>query len=218
MAPPAAILDMDGTLVDNNYQHALAWHLALRRAGFLVPVWRAHRAVGIGSDKIVAELAGADAEATRGDEVREHESEIFGSMKDDIVAIDGATELVGELKDRGHQVVLASSGDEEDVERFIDLLEIADVVDGWTTSDDVDESKPAPDLLHAALEKLDDDDAVMIGDTTWDVKAAERAGLRTICVLSGGFAAAELQEAGAAAIYESVDELRRALGEEPLLQ
>lgn len=211
MSAPAAILDVDGTLVDNNYQHALAWHLALRRAGFVVPVWRAHRAVGIGSDKIVAELAGEQAEAERGDEVRDYESEIFGSMIEEVVAIEGATEFVRELKDRGNAVVLASSGDAKDIERFIDLLEIGDTVDGWTTSDDVDASKPEPDLIEVALEKAGTREAVMVGDTPWDVEAARRAGLETICVLSGGFSEAELRDAGAAAIHKSVDELRRKL-------
>lgn len=213
------ILDVDGTLVDNNYQHALAWQIALRRSGIVVPMWRIHRAVGIGGDKIVAELAGDDAEAGHGDEVREHEAEAFESMKDDIVAIAGATEFVRELKERGHTVVLASSGSADDIEGFVDLLEIGEVVDGWTTSDDVESSKPDPDLLHVALEKAGSPTvAVMVGDTPWDVMAAERAGLPAICVLSGGFAETELRVAGAAGVYESVDELRRNLAGEPLLQ
>ena len=215
---PAAILDVDGTLVDNNYQHALAWHLALRRAGYRVPLWRAHRAIGIGSEKIVAELAGEEAESRSGDEVRDHESEIFDSMIDDVAALEGAGEFVRELAGREHAVVLASSGDAADIERFIDLLGIEDVLDGWTTSDDVDASKPDPDLLHVALEKAGGAPAVMIGDTPWDVRAAERAGLLAICVLSGGFSEAELREAGAAEVYRSVDELRRNLDREPLLQ
>ncbi len=211
MGAPAAILDVDGTLVDNNYQHALAWHFALRRAGYVVPVRLAHRAVGIGSDKIVAELAGEGAEEKHGDEIRGHESEIFDSMIDDVVAVEGATEFVRELKERGNAVVLASSGDAKDIERFIDLLEIGEVVDGWTTSDDVDASKPDPDLVEVALEKVGGGSAVMVGDTPWDVEAARRAGLETICVLSGGFSEAELREAGAEAIHSSVDELRRRL-------
>lgn len=210
------ILDVDGTLVDNNYQHALAWHLALRRVDVVVPLWRVHRAVGVGSDKIVAQLAGDDVEAERGDEVRESESEIFGSMKDEVAAIEGATEFVCELRDRGLVVVLASSGDAEDVEGFIDLLEIRDVVDDWTTADDVDASKPDPDLVEAAIEKAGGGPAIMVGDTDWDVAAAKRAGIGTIAVLSGGFPDAVLRDAGAIAVYESVDELRRKLDDSPL--
>lgn len=207
MASRAVILDVDGTLVDNNYQHALAWHGALRRAGILVPLWKVHRAVGVGSDKIVTHLAGDDAEERHGDEIREHESEIFGAMKGDVEAVEGATEFVAGLKDHGFAVVLASSGSADDVEGFIEMLELGDLVDDWTTSDDVDQSKPAPDLVEVALEKAGGDSAVMIGDTDWDVMAARRAGLDTICVLSGGFPEAVLREAGAIAVYESVAEV-----------
>jgi len=216
MTPPAAILDVDGTLVDNNYQHAIAWHRALRQVDILIPVWKVHRAVGIGGDKIVAELAGEDAEASHGDEAREHESEIFDSMIDEVEGVEGATELVHELKDRGAKVVLASSGSADDIERFIDQLELKDVVDAWTTSDDVDASKPEPDLVHVALDKIGGGPAVMVGDTNWDVAAAQAAGLETIGVLSGGFPEAVLREAGAVAVYESVDELRRELDSSPL--
>lgn len=216
MSPPAAILDVDGTLVDNNYQHALAWHLALRRENIVIPVWRIHRAVGIGGDKVVAELAGEEAEAEHGDTVRKHESEIFESMIDEVAAVEGATEFVRELKERGHTVIVASSGSAKDIERFIDLLEIGDVLDGWTTSDDVDASKPEPDLVEVALEKAGGGPAVMVGDTPWDVKAAERAGIGTIAMLSGGFPEADLRDAGAKAIYESVNELRREIDSSPL--
>jgi HAD superfamily hydrolase (TIGR01549 family) len=216
MAKPAALLDVDGTLVDNNYQHALAWHLAIRRAGILVPVWKAHRAIGIGSDKIIAELAGEDAEAEHGDAIRDHESEIFGEMKDDAIGVEGATEFVAALKERGHQVILASSGDAADIEKFVELLEIGDHIDAMITSDDVDASKPEPDLIEAALERVEGDEAVMVGDTVWDVAAAKRAGIEAICVLSGGFAESELREAGAVAVYESVAELRESLDDSPL--
>ncbi len=211
MTPPAAILDVDGTLVDNNYQHALAWHHALRRLDILVPLWKVHRAVGIGGDKIVVELAGEEAEAEHGDEARDHESEIFDSMIEDVIGVEGATEFVRALKERGNAVFAASSGSAEDIERFIELLELGDLLDGVVTSDDVDASKPEPDLIHAALEKAGGGPAVMVGDTNWDVAAAERAGLETICVLTGGFPESVLREAGAAAVYESVDELRREL-------
>ena len=216
MAKPAALLDVDGTLVDNNYQHALAWHLAIRRAGILVPVWKAHRAIGIGSDKIISELAGDEVEAEHGDAIRDHESEIFDGMKDDAIGVEGATEFVAALKERGHQVILASSGDAGDIEKFVELLEIGDHIDAMITSDDVDASKPEPDLIQAALERIDGDEAVMVGDTVWDVSAAKRAGIETICVLSGGFAESELREAGAAAVYESVAELRESLDDSPL--
>lgn len=218
MSRPAVILDVDGTLIDNNYQHALAWHLALRRVDLHVPVWQAHRAIGIGSEKIVAELAGDDAEARCGDEARDHQSEIFDMMIDEVEPLPGAEEFVRSLSDRGHSIVLASSGDAADIERFIELLDVEDALSGWTTSDDVDASKPKPDLVEVALEKAGGGDAVMIGDTPWDVRAAARAGLKTICVLTGGFSEAELREAEAAEIYDSVDELRNTFERSDLLQ
>ena len=216
MSIPAAILDVDGTLVDNNYQHALAWHLALRRAGLLVPVWRVHRAVGVGSDRIVEHLVGVDAERDCGDEVREHEKEIFDSMKEGIEAVEGATEFVRALKEDGRTTVLASSGDESDIEDFLDLLELRDPVDGWVTSADVDSTKPDPDLIEAALELAGGGPAVMVGDTNWDVEAAARAGIGTVGVLTGGFPEQVLRDAGALAVYDSVDHLRRELADSPL--
>lgn len=216
MPGPTAILDVDGTLVDNNYQHALAWHLALRRVDVLVPLWKIHRAVGIGGDKIVAHLAGDEVEESRGDEARNHESELFDEMKDGIEGLEGATEFIRELKERDRTVVLASSGNADDIEEFIDQLGLRDLIDDWTTSDDVDASKPEPDLVEVALEKAGGGPAVMVGDTNWDVAAAERAGIETIGVLTGGFPESVLREAGAVAVYESVDELRRKLDDSPL--
>ena len=216
MPAPAAILDVDGTLVDNNYQHALAWHQALRRCEIVVPLWRVHRAVGIGGDKIVAHLAGEEAERNIGDEARDHESEIFGAMREEVLPFEGATRFIEELKEDGRKVVIASSGNADDIEHFIDLLGVRDVIDDWTTSDDVDASKPEPDLMHVALEKLGGGPAVMVGDTNWDVEAAAGAGLETIAVLSGGFPEAVLRDAGAVAVYDSVDGLRRELGSSPL--
>ena len=217
MPASAAILDVDGTLVDDNYQHALAWHEALRRCEIVIPLWRIHRAVGIGGDKIVAHLAGEEREREIGDAARDHEKEIFGAMRDDVVAFEGATEFIEELKERATTVVIASSGNADDIEFFIDLLGVRDVVDDWTTSDDVDASKPEPDLIEVALEKAGGGAAVMVGDTNWDVEAAARAGLETISVRSGGFPEAVLRDAGAAAVYDDVDELRRKL-DDSLLQ
>jgi HAD superfamily hydrolase (TIGR01509 family) len=124
--------------------------------------------------------------------------------------------LIEDLKAEGRQVVLASSAKAREVDHYLDLLDARELVDGWTTSADVEQTKPEPDLVHAALDRLDGEEAVMIGDTPWDVQAAEKAGIPTIAVLTGGFSEQELRDAGAAAVFSSLVELRRELASTPL--
>ena len=213
---PAAVLDVDGTLVDTNYQHALCWYRAFRRHGIVLPVWRLHRHVGMGGDKFVAALAGDEIEDRLGDELREAWERLFDELIDEVAALEGAHELMRELKQRDHSVVLASSSVEKHLEHFLDLLDAREVADSWTTKDDVEASKPDPDLVEAALAKAGTREAVMIGDTPWDVEAARRAGIETIAVITGGFAEQELRDAGAVAVFESIEELRERLDETPL--
>ena len=132
--------------------------------------------------------------------------------------MEGARELIVSLKERGHVVVLASSAKQGEVEAYLDLLDARDLADAWTTSADVESTKPAPDLVHAAVDRVDSDpgDAVMVGDTPWDVKAAAGAGVPTLAVMTGGFSDAELHEAGAADVFESVAELTARLDDSPL--
>jgi HAD superfamily hydrolase (TIGR01549 family) len=214
--PPAAILDVDGTLVDTNYHHALAWHRAFREHGIVIPVWRLHRHVGMGGDKFVAAVGGDEVEERLGDELRERWEARFDEMLPEVEPLEGARDLIVELKRRGGAVVLASSAVEKHVEEFLDKLDARELADAWTTKDDVEASKPDPDLVRAALDKAGTEDAVMVGDTRWDVEAARRCGLETIAVLTGGYSEQELREAGAVAVFESVDELRRRLSETPL--
>ncbi|HEX5714274.1 MAG TPA: HAD family hydrolase [Solirubrobacterales bacterium] len=204
-----AILDVDGTLVDTNYHHALAWHRALRAHGHHVQMWRAHRHIGMGGDKIVAALTSEEIEREQGDEIRAAEGKAYGELIGEVEPMQGARELIAELREDGATVVLASSAKEEEVDHYLDLLEARDLVTGWTTSADVEQTKPAADLIHAALEKADGRPALMVGDSTWDVKAASAAEVPTLAVLTGGFSAAELRDAGAADVVESIDELRR---------
>jgi HAD superfamily hydrolase (TIGR01549 family) len=206
--PKAVILDIDGTLVDTNYQHSLAWFRAFRQHDVILPVWRIHRAIGMGGDQLVAALAGDEVEQEKGDDIRDAEKPLYMSMIEEVEVFEGARELIPDLKESGHSVILASSAKEDEVEHYLDLLEARDVVDGWTTSADVEETKPEPDLVEAALEKAGTRDAVMVGDTVWDVEAAKRAGIETIGVLTGGNSKAELLEAGAVEVYESIEELR----------
>ncbi|MDX6643285.1 MAG: hypothetical protein QOD76_1247, partial [Solirubrobacteraceae bacterium] len=135
---------------------------------------------------------------------------------DEVLPFDGARELVEELVRRGHAVVLASSAKSEECEHYIDLMDVGGLITGFTTSDDVERTKPEPDLVHAALEKAGGGPAVMVGDSTYDCEAAQRAGLETIGLLSGGFSAAELRDAGASTVFASLDDLREGLDETPL--
>jgi HAD superfamily hydrolase (TIGR01549 family) len=211
--PATVILDVDGTLVDTNYHHALAWYRAFRRHGIKLPLWRLHRHVGMGGDKYVAALAGEEVEVRIGDELRADWQRLFDELLPEVEPVEGARELIAELKERGHEIVLASSAVEKHLQAFLEKLQARELVDSWTTSDDVEASKPEPDLVRAALAKARGDDAVMVGDTPWDVEAAGRAGVETLCVITGGFSEQELREAGATDVFESVDELRRRLGE-----
>jgi HAD superfamily hydrolase (TIGR01549 family) len=213
---PAAIRDVDGTLVDTNYHHAIAWYRAFRRHGVAPAIWRIHRHIGMGGDQLVDAVAGYGVERERGDEIRAAEGELYMELIDEVRPIDGARELIGELKRRGDPVVLASSAKQDEVDHYLDLLEARELADGWTTSADVEATKPEPDLVRAALDAAGTDDAVMVGDTTWDVEAAARAGLETLAVLTGGYSAGELRDAGAVAVFDSVFELRSSLDGTPL--
>jgi HAD superfamily hydrolase (TIGR01509 family) len=214
-----AVLDVDGTLVDSNYQHALAWYRAFRSLGEIYPVWRIHRLIGMGGDKLVAALGGDEVDQRIGDEVRERWVREADPLMAEVAPLPGARELILALEDRGHRVVLASSGKPHHVEHSLDLLDVRDVVDGWTTSQDVEATKPAPDLLHVALQKIgepEDAPSVVVGDSVYDVEAAKKAGMPAICVRSGGFGDDELRAAGARAIYDTPADLRAALDDTDL--
>jgi HAD superfamily hydrolase (TIGR01509 family) len=208
--PTTVVLDIDGTLVDTNYQHAIAWHRALRDHGYVVQLWEIHRHIGMGGDQIVAALVGEQAERSDGDSIRKAEGGAYGELIGEVQAMHGATELLQELSEDGAKAVLASSAKAEEVEHYVDLLKARGLVEGWTTAADVERTKPHPDLVHAALEKVGPEGpAVMVGDSTWDVKAADAAGIPTLAVLTGGFSEAELREVGAAEVCESIGELRK---------
>ena len=208
-AAMTAILDIDGTLVDTNYQHTISWARALAQHDIAVALWRIHRHIGMGGDQVVTALCGEEVEERLGDQIREAEGERYMDLIDEVRPMEDARALIEELKRRDHRVVLASSAKPEEVERYLDMLDARDLADDWTTSGDVEQTKPAPDLVHAALEKVGDDpgNAVMVGDTPWDVKSAAQAGVETIAVITGGFSEQELREAGAVAVFESVAEL-----------
>jgi HAD superfamily hydrolase (TIGR01509 family) len=215
-----AILDIDGTLVDTNYHHTIAWARAFGRFDIEVALWRIHRHIGMGGDQVVTSLCGRKVEDEHGDEIRSAESDEYERLIGEVRPMEGARDLIVALRERGHSVVLASSAKEDEVDVYLDLLDARELVDAWTTSADVEATKPAPDLVHAALDKTSDEpsEAVMVGDTPWDVKAAAQAGVETITVITGGFSEQELTEAGAVAVFESVAELRERLDETRLKQ
>jgi HAD superfamily hydrolase (TIGR01549 family) len=213
---PAAILDIDGTLVDTNYHHAVAWYRAFRQHGHVVPIWQIHRHIGMGGDHMVKELLSDEVDKREGDDIRTAESALYLSVIEEVEPLRGARELLQDLKDRGIPIILASSAKAREVDHYLELLDARDLADGWTTSADVQATKPDPDLVLAALEKAGGGkDAVMIGDSTWDCEAAKRAGIQTLAVLTGGFSEDELEDAGAAAVFHSIEDLRLRLDETP---
>jgi HAD superfamily hydrolase (TIGR01549 family) len=216
VAVEAALLDVDGTLIDSNYQHTLAWCRAFREHGIVLPVWRIHRAIGMGGDQLVRALVGEDIDEEKGDAIRETRDPLYKELMDEVEPLDGAHDLVADLKERGLRVVLASSSPEDELDHYLELLDARDLADDWTTKEDVEATKPAPDLVRAALEKAGTENAVMIGDTRWDIEAAAKADVETVCLMTGGWSEQELLDAGAAAVYESVDELRQHLADIPL--
>jgi HAD superfamily hydrolase (TIGR01549 family) len=203
-----AVFDIDGTLVDTNYQHAIAWYRAFRAKEIIVPIWRIHRAIGMGSDRVVSSLLDEQVEHDLGDALRDLEKSEYQRLIDEVEPMNGAHELLAELKGKGHPIILASSAEQADAERYIELLGASEFVDAYTTSADVRESKPEPDIVNAAIEKAGGGSAVMVGDSSWDCKAATRANVPSIAVLTGGFSEQELIDAGATVVFDSVEHLR----------
>ena len=213
---PAALLDIDGTLVDSNYQHAIAWFRAFRDHGLTLPLWRVHRSIGMGGDQMIGALAGEDWEAEHGEAARDSEKGYYSELIGEVQPLPEARRLIETLKERGHTVVLASSAKAEETEHYLDLLGVRDVVDGWTTSADVEATKPEPDLVRTAASRADSERSVMLGDSTWDFVAARRAGVAGIGLMTGGFSPEELRAAGAAVVFESLEELLESLEDTPL--
>lgn len=216
-SPRAALVDIDGTLVDSNYQHALAWYRAFRRHGVTCEVRVLHHLVGMGGDQLVTAAAGEDVERRHGDALREAETAIFREVMDEVPPLPGARRLLETLAEHARAVVLSSSAKPDEAEHYVDLLDARDLVDGWTTSEDVEATKPAPDLIQAGLELAGGGAALMIGDSTWDCRAAARAGLPTVAVLTGGYCREELLEAGAAVVFDTPAEAAEGIVERDLL-
>ena len=170
----------------------------------------------MGGDQLVGALAGEEIEREKGDDIRVAEKVLYMLMIHEVRPLPDARRLLEVLKEGGHEVVLASSAKTEEIEHYLDLLDARELADAWTSSADVKRTKPEPDLVQVAMEKVQGRDAVMIGDSVWDVEAAKRAGIPTIAVRTGGFGHDELAAAGAARVFESINDLLQELHDTPL--
>lgn len=214
----SVLLDVDGTLIDSTYAHALAWHRAFAKHDLAIPMWRLHRTIGMGGDRLVAAVAGDEIETRLGDALRDGWQREYDNLLPEVSPFDGASALLAELRDRGWRVGLATSGKPDHTHAALELLGGEGPLDGWTTADDAEESKPAPDILRAALDQIGGRAAVCVEDSTYDVKAAAAEGWECIGVRTGGFGAAELYEAGAKQVFDDVAALLVGIDETRLAQ
>lgn len=199
----AALLDVDGTLIDSNLLHVLAWRRAFQRLGRQVPANAILQKVGMGGDKLAPAILGEGELADRAREIHGEEYADKGLIEK-CELLPGAIDLLRALRARGVRIALASSAKEEEIERYLGLLGGRDMVDAITTKADVEATKPAPDIFAVALEKLGHPrGAIVVGDTIYDIQAAAKLGLPCVALLSGGIERATLEGAGAAAIYDS---------------
>jgi HAD superfamily hydrolase (TIGR01509 family) len=198
----AVILDIDGTLMDTNYLHVEAWAHALEEVGDPVPRAVIHKQIGKGSDKLIPEFVEGEEVSER---VSELHKEIYADLQENAHPLPGAKDFIRSLSERGYEVWLATSAEPEELEHHMGVLEAEGRVTGVVSSGDAEESKPAPDIFLIALERADASpgEAVVVGDSVWDMEAAKGAGVRCVAVMTGGaFSRSELEEAGASAVYE----------------
>lgn len=201
------VFDLDGTLVDSAFHHALAWHRAFLTVGHDIPLWRLQRHIGMGGDRLVAAVAGDEVEREAGDRIREAWEKEYDAMLDEPVLLPGARELLTAVRERGLKVVLASSAIPRHAERVLRQLDADHRADASLTSEDTERSKPDPELLEKAMASVDARSSLVVGDSVWDVEAGLRAGIRTAAVLSGGYSEEELRAAGAAWVFEDPADL-----------
>jgi HAD superfamily hydrolase (TIGR01509 family) len=211
----AALFDVDGTLVDTNYLHAVTWWEAFAQAGHVVPMAGIHRAIGMGSGLMLDKLLPRDRDKGDDADIRAAHSALYATYRSRLRPLPGAADLLRVCKRQGLAVVLASSADEPEFNMLRAVLDAEDAIDAATFSGDVEASKPAPDLVQVALDKagVPAGEAVFTGDTVWDVQACQKAGVPCIGLLSGGISRDELTSAGAAEVYPGPGDLLASLGE-----
>lgn len=214
MSRPGAIFDVDGTLVDSNYLHVLAWARAFHDHGHEVTMADLHRLIGRGGGDLVAEIVGSSDEA-----ILDSHGEHYRSLRSDLRAFPQAGELLQAVADLGRTVVLASSAKPDDNDANLAMIDADDAIEEAVQAGDVDEAKPAADLFDLVVERadLDKERTVVIGDTVWDVLAAARAGLAAIGLTCGGIGGVQLRDAGAIAVYDDPAHLLAELDRSPLL-
>ncbi|MEU9192259.1 HAD family hydrolase [Streptomyces hundungensis] len=205
----AALFDVDGTLVDTNHLHVVTWWEAFRQAGHDVTMHDIHRAIGLGSDDLIEHLLGKDRDKDEDETLSAAHTCLYGTYFERLPSLDGARGLLRELASRGWRIVLATSAGGPELKALRRAIDADDVIAGVASADDVSEGKPAPDPVHRALELAEAEagDAVFVGDTVWDMKAAGAADVRAVALLTGGIARADLEEAGARAVYGDPAEL-----------
>lgn len=211
------LFDIDGTLVDSNYLHVHAWQQAFHEVGLPVQAWHVHRSIGMDGSTLVEELSdGADDDVQK--RLKDFHTRHYEAGADLLTALPGARGLLQRVADLGLQVVLATSAPENELAMLRTTLDCDELVSAITSSEDVEEAKPRPDIVNVALKKagVSARQAVFIGDTVWDVEASARAGVPCIAVLSGGVGRGELEKAGAAAIFDDAQELLDNLDGSPI--
>nr|WP_296764468.1 HAD family hydrolase [Rhodococcus sp. (in: high G+C Gram-positive bacteria)] len=213
----AVLFDIDGTLVDSNYIHVDTWSRAFADAGLSVPSWRIHRCIGMDGDKLLETLVGS-ADSAAALEAKDLHSEYYEDASGRLQVLPGARELLQRMDDSGLTVVLATSAPEAELATLRDLLDVEGIVSVVTSAEDADVAKPSPEIVEVALQRagVDPANAVMIGDSVWDMKAATRVGVSGIGVRCGGVPDAELRAAGAAAVYEDPADIVQHLSESPI--
>ncbi len=220
MAFKGVILDVDGTLVISNDAHAHAWVEAFAKFGYEVKYDEVRPLIGMGGDQIIPKFApGLSDEEGKGKEITSYRKEIvLDKFVPKMSPANGARDMVLKLQEKGKRLVIATSAGSEVLTSLLKVAKVDDILsqDDATSSDDAENSKPAPDIVQAALKKFDmqPSEIVMIGDTPYDIKAANKAGVQVIAVRSGGFDDSELGKA--IAIYNDAADLVENYDNSPL--